>query len=155
MAIRRFETQDEVWAWQGSCSVLARLQGGIAMSVLGTTIMLSKKGFAVHWIRPRSKAPITEGWSTAPVARLTELCQTYHPGYNLGVRCGYWSRPLPGCGLVILDVDIRNPELSPRLSVWWKLSAAKRRRPYSVAQAWEAGICGMPVHLTAFPPRPT
>jgi hypothetical protein len=28
----------------------------------------------------------------------------------VGVRCGHWSRPLPGHGLVVLDVDIRSPE---------------------------------------------
>ena len=80
------------------------------MSILGAGIMLAQRGYAVHWVRRRSKAPIAEGWSTAPVATVTDLRQTYKPGYNVGVRCGHWSRPLPGHGLVILDVDIRRPE---------------------------------------------
>lgn len=80
------------------------------MNILGTAFVLVQRGYAVHWVRPRSKAPIAEGWSTAPVASLTELRHSYRPGYNLGVRCGHWSRPAPGCGLVVLDLDIRTGE---------------------------------------------
>src|SRR5689334_20520163 len=80
------------------------------MSVLGAAIMLAQRGYAMHWVRQWSKAPMAEGWSTAPVATVTELRQTYKPGYNVGVRCGHWSHPLPGHGLVVLDVDIRSPE---------------------------------------------
>jgi len=70
------------------------------MSVLATGIMLAQRGDAVHWVRPRSKAPIADGWSTAPVATITTLRQTYRPGYNVGVRCGHWSQPQPEHGLV-------------------------------------------------------
>jgi hypothetical protein len=80
------------------------------MSILGTALMLAQRGYAVHWVRPRQKAPLTEGWSTASVASVTTLRQTYRPGYNVGVRCGHWSQPMPAHGLVILDVDIRAPE---------------------------------------------
>ena len=80
------------------------------MSILGAAIMLAQRGYAPHWVRPRSKAPVAEGWSTTPVATVTDLRQTYRPGYNVGVRCGHWSQPLPGHGLVILDVDIRRTE---------------------------------------------
>jgi len=80
------------------------------MSILGVGIMLAQRGYAVHWVRQRSKAPIAEGWSTAPVATVTDLRQTYRPGYNIGARCGHWSCPLPEHGLVIIDVDIRSPE---------------------------------------------
>jgi len=80
------------------------------MSVLGAAIMLAQRGYAPHWLRSRSKAPIAEGWSTAPVATVTSLRQTYHPGYNVGVRCGHWSQPLPGHGLVIIDVDIHRAD---------------------------------------------
>ena len=80
------------------------------MSILGAAIILAQRGYAVHWLRSRSKAPTAEGWSTAPVATITTMRQTYRPGYNVGVRCGHWSRPLPEHGLVIIDVDIRSPE---------------------------------------------
>lgn len=82
------------------------------MSILGAAIALAKKGYAVHWLRARSKAPIAERWSTAPVASLTEIRQAYKPGYNVGVRCGHWSEPESAHGLVILDVDIRTPEVT-------------------------------------------
>src|SRR5438132_9808 len=82
------------------------------MSVLGAAITLAQRSYAVHWVRSRSKAPLAGGWSTAPVATLTALRQTYHPGFNVGVRCGHWSRPLPDHGLVILDVDIHRAEAS-------------------------------------------
>src|SRR5438132_1436710 len=87
-----------------------RSTGEARMSILGSAIMLAQRGYAPHWLRVRSKAPIAEGWSTAPVATVTDLRQTYKPGFNLGVRCGHWSRPLPDHGLVIIDVDIRGPE---------------------------------------------
>ncbi len=87
------------------------------MSMLGAAIMLAQRGYAPHWLRARSKAPIAEGWSTAPVATVTDLRQTYKPGYNVGVRCGHWSHPLPHHGLVIIDVDIRSPEaIEPALA---------------------------------------
>ena len=80
------------------------------MSILGAGIMLAQRGYASHWLRSWSKAPIADGWSNAPVATITTLRQTYRPGYNVGVRCGHWSCPLPEHGLVVLDIDIRNPE---------------------------------------------
>jgi hypothetical protein len=80
------------------------------MNGLENAIMLAQRGYAVHWVRPRSKAPIASGWPTVPVATLRELRQTYQPGYNVGVRCGRWSKPLPAHGLVVLDVDIRRAD---------------------------------------------
>jgi hypothetical protein len=43
------------------------------------------------------------------VASLEELRQSYRLGYNLGVRVGKWSVLEPECGLVVLDVDLRDP----------------------------------------------
>jgi hypothetical protein len=43
------------------------------------------------------------------VASLEELRQSYRLGYNLGVRAGKWSVLEPEFGLVILDVDLRDP----------------------------------------------
>lgn len=82
------------------------------MSALVAAIMLAQRGYAVHWVRQRRKAPMADGWSTAPVATVTDLRQTYKSGYNVGVRCGHWSQPLPGHGLVIIDVDIHRAEAS-------------------------------------------
>jgi hypothetical protein len=68
------------------------------------------RGFAVHWIL--GKAPFQQEWSTRPVASLEELRLTYRLGYNLGVRVGKWSVLEPEFGLVVLDVDLRDPQAS-------------------------------------------
>lgn len=69
-------------------------------------------GAALHWIHPRSKRPIGDGWSTAPVASLDDLMQTYKPGNNIGVRLGKPSQLLDGQFLYLLDIDIRDPEVA-------------------------------------------
>lgn len=80
------------------------------MSTLAAGTMLAERGYAVHWLRHRSKVPIGEGWSTAPIADLPELRRSYQPNHNIGVRCGHWSNPQPECGLVVVDIDIKGPE---------------------------------------------
>lgn len=75
---------------------------------LQAALVLAERGYAVHWLRPRSKAPVAKGWQTAPVADVMTLRQTYHPGVNVGVRCGRWSQPQPGYGLAVIDVDVRD-----------------------------------------------
>lgn len=76
------------------------------MSVLETALKLAEQGYAVHYLRSRSKVPIAAGWSTAPVATIDKLRATYRTQYNVGVRCGRWSQPVPGQGVIVLDVDI-------------------------------------------------
>jgi hypothetical protein len=77
-------------------------------------------GFALHWLRPRSKAPVADGWSTAPVASLDDLRSTYRDGYNVGVRLGEPS-VVAGCYLHVFDVDIRDPQQAA--DAWSALSA--------------------------------
>jgi hypothetical protein len=43
------------------------------------------------------------------MATAEELRRSYFPGNNLGIRVGKWSVLEPECGLVILDVDLRDP----------------------------------------------
>jgi hypothetical protein len=66
-----------------------------------------ERGFACHWLH--GKAPYQKDWPTLPVATFWELKRTYQPGNNLGVRVGKWSVLEPGYGLVILDIDLRDP----------------------------------------------
>src|SRR2546422_6756710 len=66
-----------------------------------------ERGFACHWLQ--GKAPYQKDWSTLPVATVQELKRSYRPGNNLGVRVGKWSILEPEFGLVILDVDLRDP----------------------------------------------
>lgn len=82
----------------------------MADNVLNMALLLHELGYAAHWCRPRSKAPLAFGWATAPVASPDELREAYQPGFNLGVRAGLWSKPVPGSGLLILDLDIRQDD---------------------------------------------
>jgi hypothetical protein len=69
-----------------------------------------ERGFACHWLH--GKAPYQKDWSTLHVATLEELKRSYFPGNNLGVRVGKWSRLAGDMGLVILDIDLRDPAQS-------------------------------------------
>lgn len=67
---------------------------------------LHRYGFALHWLRPRSKRPIGKDWQSRPRASLDVLKHTYRDGYNVGVRLGEWSKTRDGY-LHVLDIDIR------------------------------------------------
>lgn len=68
---------------------------------------LVKNGFAVHRLKPKSKAPIGDDWSTVPVLTFEQLTKKYRPGENLGVRLGKWSK-VHGYYLHVIDADIRD-----------------------------------------------
>ncbi len=57
-------------------------------------------GFAVHLLRPKSKAPLENKWTTGPRKTLDELKAAYKPGMNIGVRLGKES------ALVIHNEDL-------------------------------------------------
>lgn len=67
-------------------------------------------GMAIHWLHSKSKRPIGDGWSTAPVASLDDLVQTYQPGNNVGVRLGMPSQLVDGSFLHLIDIDVRDPD---------------------------------------------
>lgn len=68
------------------------------------------RGFAVHWLKPRSKAPAAgAGWSSLPVASLDDLRRTHKANANVGVRPGLYSK-IGDLYLHLIDVDIRKPE---------------------------------------------
>jgi hypothetical protein len=75
-------------------------------SILQTALMLREKGFAIHWLQPKSKVPLDNGWASAPVASLASLETTYRDGYNVGFRPGKWS-VVEGAEIIVLDIDIR------------------------------------------------
>ena len=66
-------------------------------------------GFAIHWLKPRSKAPVESGWTTGPRKTWEQLKKAYRPGYNVGVRLGEPSK-INGAYLACIDVDIKKPE---------------------------------------------
>lgn len=75
-------------------------------TTLKTALALREMGFAIHWLVPREKSPIGEGWVDAPMPSITELEKSYRIGYNVGFRPGKWS-VVEGKEVVVLDVDIR------------------------------------------------
>ncbi len=78
--------------------------------ILEEAIRLRRLGFAVHWLWPKSKAPIAGGWSEVPVMEVPELTNSYRPGFNLGFRPGRWS-VVDGKEICVLDIDVRGGEL--------------------------------------------
>ncbi len=76
-------------------------------------------GAALHLLKPREKAPIASGWSTAPRATEADLSAAYIPGANIGVRLGEPSKTHAGY-LHLIDLDIRKPEATAE--AWAKLA---------------------------------
>jgi hypothetical protein len=74
--------------------------------ILKTALVLREMGFAIHWLVPREKRPLEEGWADAPVKTIAQLEQSYAAGYNVGFRPGKCS-VVNGKEVVVLDVDIR------------------------------------------------
>lgn len=91
-------------------------------TVLGAIGKLADAGFALHWLHSKSKRPIGEGWSQAPVASLDELRRSHSRGNNLGVRLGESSAltGILGGYLHVLDIDIRVADLAHE--AWTKLA---------------------------------
>lgn len=82
------------------------------INTLAAIVPLRDAGFALHWLKERSKAPIGKEWSEAPVATLDQLVRSHRPGNNLGVRLGEPSRLTMGYYLYVIDLDIRVAELA-------------------------------------------
>lgn len=64
-------------------------------------------GFALHWLRPKSKMPVHAGWTKGPRLEWEEFRKTYRKGYNVGVRLGDVS-VINGKSLAVLDVDVKS-----------------------------------------------
>lgn len=81
---------------------------------------LHKLGFAIHWLKPKSKAPVLPGWTKGPRASLSDLKKLYREGMNVGVRLGKVSKVADGY-LAVIDVDIKSEESRHRLEAEKKL----------------------------------
>jgi hypothetical protein len=64
-------------------------------------------GFAILWIKPKSKAPVKSKWTTGPRDNWETLKRTYKPGYNMGVRLGTPSK-IGNNFLAVIDVDVKS-----------------------------------------------
>lgn len=92
-------------------------------NVLNEAARLFKLGFAIHWLRPKTKIPLESGWTTGPRKGWDELRKTYRDGYNVGVRLGTPSLLTGGYYLAVIDVDVKSDEQKHRDEA---ISAAKR-----------------------------
>lgn len=66
-------------------------------------------GLAVHFLHPRSKRPIGNGWTTGPRKSWDVLKSEFHPDYNIGVRLGTASK-ISGDFLCVVDVDVKSTQ---------------------------------------------
>lgn len=81
------------------------------MSIVDTIKPFVDAGVAIHWLKPKSKAPAGgRSWQDAAVASLDDLRRSYVDGNNVGARLGEPSRTVWGY-LYVIDADIRIPEL--------------------------------------------
>lgn len=81
-------------------------------STLEAIVAPRAAGFALHWLHPKTKRPIGDGWQDAAVPDLETLLRTHRAGANLGVRLGQPSKLACGGCLHVFDLDIRVPDLA-------------------------------------------
>lgn len=70
-------------------------------------------GFAIHWLRPRSKAPVESKWTSGERKTWKYLEETFKPGMNVGVRLGRASRFVIGeevSYLAVIDCDVKSAD---------------------------------------------
>lgn len=77
--------------------------------IMGECLPLVGMGAALLWLRHKSKAPIDEGWTTAPRASLDDLKASFPTGSNVGIRLGSASSTPYGF-IHVIDLDIRSVE---------------------------------------------
>lgn len=77
--------------------------------VLDSCQQLAEAGAALHWLKPKSKAPADDGWSDAPINDLAALKRKHAAGQNIGIRLGQFSKTASGY-IHVIDVDIRDPD---------------------------------------------
>lgn len=66
-------------------------------------------GFSVLWLMPRSKRPISKGWTKGPREPWGELEKKYRKGFNLGVRLGSTSK-IGNNYLAVIDCDVKSSD---------------------------------------------
>lgn len=92
--------------------------------VLGEAKRLYRFGFALHWLRPKSKAPLKKGWSTGPRATWEDLEKEYQDGFNVGVRLGTPSTVTTSNGskgyLCVIDCDVKSNDPKHLKEAWEK-----------------------------------
>jgi predicted P-loop ATPase len=70
---------------------------------------LHARGFALHWLHPRSKRPIEMRWTSGARKSFDELRAEYRKGLNVGVRLGSASKLKDGY-LAVIDCDVKSTD---------------------------------------------
>lgn len=104
--------------------------------------ILVSAGAAVHLLQERSKRPVREQWSTAPVATMADLRREWRPGMNVGLRPGEFSR-VDGRYIHLIDLDIRDSKCAAAASAALKALLPTDFNPISVI----SGSGGLSRHL--------
>lgn len=72
-----------------------------------TAERLHTRGWAIHWLKPRSKAPVESGWTSGERDTFESLLFKYAKGMNVGVRLGHASK-VDGGFLAVIDCDVKS-----------------------------------------------
>jgi hypothetical protein len=105
--------------------------------MLSEALRLRKMGFAIHWLRPNSKIPVSSGWADAPVMDADALKASYQPGVNIGFRPGKWS-VVNGKEICVLDIDIRGGARYAE-EAYAAAAAMMRERKFTVISGSDVG----------------
>lgn len=91
-----------------SCAQVHSIAPDTLQNVFDTALKFHELGYSPIWLM--GKKPFVNGWNQLPNHSSESLRTSFKPGYNLGVRCGQWSSPKPGTGLVVVDVDVADTQ---------------------------------------------
>lgn len=88
---------------------------------------LYEMGFAIHWIKPKSKKPVNDKWTTGERDPWSLLQKTFRRGMNVGVRLGKVSRVGDGY-LAVIDCDVKDESPSAQEEMDSKLGEILARK---------------------------
>lgn len=77
-------------------------------------------GFAIHWLRPKSKAPVLDKWTSGPKHTWKALAKSYRKGMNVGVRLGHAS-VIRHRYLAVIDIDVKSTDPKHKLEAYQEL----------------------------------
>lgn len=81
-------------------------------------------GFAIHWLRDKSKMPVESGWTKGPRKSWAQVESSYRKGFNLGVRLGQASHLGHGY-LAVIDCDVKSDTKFHQIEMEDRLSKIK------------------------------
>lgn len=107
-------------------------------------------GFALIWLRPRSKIPWEAGWTSGPRADWAYLEKTYRPGNNVGVRLGTPSK-INGKYLAVIDVDVKSTNPKHRKEAYDALAPLIGKQKFPTVSSGRGNGSAHLYCLTDFP----